>query len=62
MEFAGLRLFLFLLLIGVDLGVAVYYRYINVSTQVGYVAHLGIDKTLIAGLNLKPSREFLYFL
>lgn len=46
MEFPGLRLFLFLLLIGVDLGVAVYYRYINVSTQVGYVAHLGNKSVL----------------
>ena len=41
MEFPALRLFLFLLLIGVDTGVAVYYRYINVNTQVGYAAHLG---------------------
>jgi len=41
MEFAALRLFLFLLLISVDLAVAVYYRYTNVNTQVGYVAHLG---------------------
>jgi hypothetical protein len=41
MEFPGLRLFLFLLLIGVDLGVAVYYRYMNVTTQVGYAAHIG---------------------
>ena len=41
MEFPALRLFLFLLLIGVDLGVAVYYRYMNITTQVGYAAHLG---------------------
>ena len=39
MEFAGLRLIAFLLLAGIDTGIAVYYRYIEVDTQVGYAAH-----------------------
>ena len=41
MEFPALRLLAFLLLAGVDTGVAVYYRYVvQVETQVSYVAHL----------------------
>ena len=40
MEFAALRLIAFLLLASVDTGVAIYYRYIEVNTQVGYVAHI----------------------
>ncbi len=39
MEFPALRLIAFLLLAGIDTGVAVYYRYIEVDTQVGYAAH-----------------------
>ena len=38
---AALRLLAFLLLAGVDTGVAVYYRYVaGVDTLVSYVAHL----------------------
>ena len=40
MEFAWLRLLAFLILTGVDTGVAVYYRYTDVDTNVSYVAHL----------------------
>ena len=40
MEFPALRLIAFILLAGIDTGVAVYYRYIaEVETQVGYAAH-----------------------
>lgn len=39
MEFPALRLTAFLLLAGIDTGIAVYYRYVEVDTQVGYVAH-----------------------
>lgn len=39
MEFPALRLLAFLLLAGIDTGIAVYYRYIEVDTKVGYVAH-----------------------
>ena len=39
MEFPALRLIAFILLAGIDTGVAVYYRYIEVDTQVGYAAH-----------------------
>jgi len=41
MDFPGLRLFFILLLVGVDLGVAVYYRYSSSSSNVGYIAHIG---------------------
>jgi len=41
MEFPALRLLAFLLLAGVDTGVAIYYRYVaGVDTRVSYVAHL----------------------
>jgi len=41
MEFPVLRLLAFLLLAGVDTGVAIYYRYVAfVDTKVSYVAHL----------------------
>ena len=39
MEFPALRLLAFLLLAGIDTGIAVYYRYIEVDTKVGYGAH-----------------------
>lgn len=39
MEFPALRLIAFILLAGMDTGVAVYYRYVEVDTQVGYAAH-----------------------
>ena len=39
MEFPALRLTAFLLLAGIDTGIAVYYRYTEVDTQVGYAAH-----------------------
>ena len=39
MEFPALRLMAFLLLAGIDTGIAVYYRYIEVDTKVGYAAH-----------------------
>ena len=41
MEFPGLRLAAFLLLTGVDTGVAIYYRYVGEETNIGYVAHIG---------------------
>ena len=41
MEFPALRLLAFLLLAGVDTGVAIYYRYVQgIDTKVSYVAHL----------------------
>ena len=40
MEFPFLRLIAFLILTGVDTGVAIYYRYLDVDTKVSYVAHL----------------------
>ena len=41
MEFPALRLLAFLLLAGVDTGVAIYYRFVaGVDTRVSYVAHL----------------------
>ncbi len=41
MEFLALRLAAFLLLAGVDTGVAVYYRYVaGVDTRVSYVSHI----------------------
>lgn len=40
MEFPALRLLTFLVLASVDIGVAVYYRYVGVNVQVSYVAHL----------------------
>ena len=40
MEFPWLRLLLFLILAGVDTGVAIYYRYLGVDTKVSYVAHI----------------------
>ena len=39
MEFPALRLMAFLLLAGIDTGIAVYYRYIEKDTKVGYAAH-----------------------
>ena len=39
MEFPALRLLAFLLLAGIDTGIAVYYRYLEVDTKVGYGAH-----------------------
>ena len=39
MEFPALRLIAFILLAGIDTGVAVYYRYTDIDTQVGYAAH-----------------------
>ncbi len=39
MEFPALRLTAFLLLAGIDTGIAVYYRYVELNTKVGYVAH-----------------------
>lgn len=39
MEFPALRLIGWLLLTGIDTGVAVYYRYVDINTQVGYAAH-----------------------
>jgi len=41
MEFAALRLLTFLILAGVDIGVAVYYRYTGNNTKVSYAAHIG---------------------
>jgi len=41
MEFAALRLLTFLVLAGVDIGVAVYYRYVGNTTKVSYAAHIG---------------------
>jgi len=40
MEFAALRLITFVTLAGVDIGVAVYYRYTEVENQVSYAAHI----------------------
>merc|ERR1712172_453653 len=40
MEFPGLRLLTFLVLSSVDIGVAVYYRYVGVNIQVSFVSHL----------------------
>jgi len=40
MEFAALRLLTFLILAGVDIGVAVYYRYVGENTNVSYAAHI----------------------
>jgi len=58
MEFAALRLITFLVLAGVDIGIAVYYRYMGTNTKVSYVAHLagalvGLLLGLIVLRNLK---------
>lgn len=52
MEFPALRLIAFILLIGIDTGVAVYYRYIEgVDTQVAYSAHVaGAAVGLLLGI------------
>ena len=51
MEVAALRLIAFLLLASVDTGVAIYYRYIELDTQVGYVAHIaGATVGLLLGI------------
>jgi len=39
MELAIFRLLFIVLLVGVDVGVAIYYRYTGVDTKVGYAAH-----------------------
>jgi len=41
MEFAWLRFLTFIIIAGVDIGVAVYYRYVGTYTKVSYVAHIG---------------------
>ena len=51
MEFPALRLIAFLLLAGIDTGIAVYYRYIELDTKVGYAAHAaGATVGLLLGI------------
>ena len=51
MEFPALRLIAFLLLTGIDTGIAVYYRYIEIDTKVGYAAHAsGATVGLLLGI------------
>ena len=54
MEFAIFRLLFIVILIGADVGMAVYYRYVeNVDTKVGYIAHLaGAIAGLLVGVNV----------
>lgn len=54
MEFAIVRLLFIVILIVADVGMAVYYRYVeNVDTKVGYVAHFaGALAGLLVGVNV----------
>lgn len=54
MEYAIWRLLFILIIIGVDVGTAIYYRYIeNVETKVGYAAHFaGAIAGLLVGVNV----------
>ena len=54
MEFAIWRLMFIVILVGVDVGTAVYYRYVeNVDTKVGYAAHFaGAIAGLLVGVNV----------
>ena len=54
MEFAIWRLLFIVILVGVDVGTAVYYRYVaNVETKVGYAAHFaGAIAGLLVGVNV----------
>lgn len=54
MEFAIWRLLFIFVLVGVDVGTAIYYRYIEgVDTKVGYAAHFaGAIAGLLVGVNV----------
>lgn len=54
MEFAIWRLLFIVILVVVDVGTAVYYRYVeNVDTKVGYAAHFaGAIAGLLVGVNV----------
>lgn len=54
MEFAVWRLLFIVILVGVDVGTAIYYRYIaDVDTKVGYAAHFaGAMAGLLVGVNV----------
>lgn len=54
MEFAIWRLLFIVILVVVDVGTAIYYRYVeNVDTKVGYAAHLaGAIAGLLVGVNV----------
>lgn len=56
MEYAIVQLLVFLLIAGVDIGTAVYNRYVlDLDSSVGYVAHL-------AGAMAGESSELLFIL
>lgn len=54
MEFAIWRFLFIVILVVVDVGTAVYYRYVeNVDTKVGYAAHFaGAIAGLLVGVNV----------
>lgn len=54
MEFAIWRLLFIVILVGVDVGTALYYYYVeNVDTKVGYAAHFaGAIAGLLVGVNV----------
>lgn len=54
MEFAIWRLLFIVTLVGVDVGTAIYYRYVEgVDTKVGYAAHFaGAVAGLLVGVNV----------
>ncbi|XP_017885206.1 rhomboid-related protein 2-like isoform X2 [Ceratina calcarata] len=60
MEFAVLQLFVFLVVAAVDVGQAIYNRYVLIETndQVGYVAHFaGAIAGLLVGINILRNLE-----
>jgi len=54
MELAIFRLLFIVILVGVDVGTAIYYRYVEeIDTKVGYSAHLaGAIAGLLVGVNV----------
>ena len=58
MEFAVLQLLVFVVVTGVDVGQAIYNRYMDANNQVGYVAHLaGAIAGLLVGINILRNLE-----
>ncbi|KAG8232726.1 hypothetical protein J437_LFUL013319 [Ladona fulva] len=59
MQFAPIQLAIFLLLAAIDVGTAVYYRYVEeVDRQIGYAAHLaGAIAGLLVGINILRNLE-----
>jgi len=54
MEFAVFRLLFVVILVGVDVGTAIYYRHFEgIDTKVGYAAHIGGALAgLLVGVNV----------